>query len=304
MKIASYFTNIRRYDRGVLIVKQGSSSSSFFVVLKGSVRVVMEGSRNALAEIGHNDFFGEIAYLTNTPRSASIFCKETCTLLELGENTLARLGITIREKLKDIITERIITRLGEQNAVLRAYRKKDEHRFTGAIEQYLGPTGNSVIDTEKNRQTILAYLNKIAFFTSFSAEEKRIIASSFTKVKHVKHATNIIEQGVRGQAFFVLLYGEATMVRERAFDDRVVMGHLKRGDIFGEIPFLTRQDYSSHVIANGECVLLKVDRDVLGQLGPETREKYKDAILNLLIHRLIQQNNTVQEYKTSVYFNL
>jgi CRP/FNR family cyclic AMP-dependent transcriptional regulator len=65
----------RHYAPGDTIVQQGQSGIALFVVLSGQVRVSRKGAdgrEQALRTIGPGGAFGEMALLSNLPRSATV----------------------------------------------------------------------------------------------------------------------------------------------------------------------------------------------------------------------------------------
>jgi CRP-like cAMP-binding protein len=55
---------------GSVLTREGRLGREFFVLIDGSVRVTKGGRK--LADLGPGDWFGEIALLTNTPRTATV----------------------------------------------------------------------------------------------------------------------------------------------------------------------------------------------------------------------------------------
>lgn len=77
----------RSFQAGGLIIREGSPGDSLFLVLRGRVAVIKDmDSPNpiALAEIGAEEWFGEMALFDLQPRSASVVAVEDTQLLEVG----------------------------------------------------------------------------------------------------------------------------------------------------------------------------------------------------------------------------
>lgn len=69
---------------GRLVVEQGRTDKDFYLLLRGKVDVIASGQ--IIAELGQGDFFGEMALIMNSPRTASVMTKEPCRLLKLSAN--------------------------------------------------------------------------------------------------------------------------------------------------------------------------------------------------------------------------
>jgi CRP/FNR family transcriptional regulator, cyclic AMP receptor protein len=56
--------------RGKVLMRQGAPGREFFVLLEGTVEVVRDGKR--ITTLGEGDFFGELALISNIPRTATV----------------------------------------------------------------------------------------------------------------------------------------------------------------------------------------------------------------------------------------
>ncbi len=60
----------RIYQAGEVIFRQGDPGVGMYVIEQGTVAIIHEPTNRTLAELSDSDFFGEIALLNETPRSA------------------------------------------------------------------------------------------------------------------------------------------------------------------------------------------------------------------------------------------
>ncbi len=76
---------------GHVIVQQGDTGKSVYVIASGAVKVhttLPSGERLDLATLEPNDFFGEMAFLTGKPRTATVEAAEDAVILEVSEDQL------------------------------------------------------------------------------------------------------------------------------------------------------------------------------------------------------------------------
>ncbi len=105
----------REYRSGEVIFRQGEPGVGMYVVQHGTVSIVFEPTGQVLAELRDGDFFGEIALLNETPRSATAQAKTDCTLWGLFQPELLdllgrdpRLGVKLLLPLAQIAGQRLI----------------------------------------------------------------------------------------------------------------------------------------------------------------------------------------------------
>jgi CRP-like cAMP-binding protein len=83
-RLAQHFCR-RTYQPGAVIVRQGDTSMSFYVVLSGKVRVVRHSAGDTvdIVEEGPGSFFGEMGVIDDLPRAATVMAltEAECGLL-------------------------------------------------------------------------------------------------------------------------------------------------------------------------------------------------------------------------------
>jgi CRP-like cAMP-binding protein len=80
---------LRRKPRGETIFGEGEPGDSIFVIAHGEVQVLRDGRE--IARLGEGAFFGEIAILTNHPRSATVVATHDAELIEITRETISDL---------------------------------------------------------------------------------------------------------------------------------------------------------------------------------------------------------------------
>jgi CRP/FNR family cyclic AMP-dependent transcriptional regulator len=80
---------LKRFERGVPVVVAGRPGDAFYVILDGEVSVGVPGRRRT--RLGPGEYFGEMALLDGSPRSATVTAERDVLLLEIGRSAFARL---------------------------------------------------------------------------------------------------------------------------------------------------------------------------------------------------------------------
>lgn len=78
------------YGPGTVLFREGDESNDFFLVVSGRVSVYKEkgGRRKILAELGQDEFFGEMAIFNEAPRTATAETIEDSLLIKIGKDEL------------------------------------------------------------------------------------------------------------------------------------------------------------------------------------------------------------------------
>jgi CRP/FNR family transcriptional regulator, cyclic AMP receptor protein len=73
---------------GRTLVREGQAGREFFVLVEGTVRVSRKGRK--LNDLGPGDWFGEIALLANTPRTATVTATSPIRVLVVTDRSFRR----------------------------------------------------------------------------------------------------------------------------------------------------------------------------------------------------------------------
>src|SRR5262245_45018985 len=93
---------------GKVLIREGAPGRDFFVLVEGTAEV-RRGSRK-VATLGPGDFAGEIALLTNAPRTATVKATSPVTVLRVttkGFGELLDTSPTIQRKVRKALADRI-----------------------------------------------------------------------------------------------------------------------------------------------------------------------------------------------------
>ena len=74
---------------GTTLIAEGTPGREFFVLVEGTVKVTRKGRR--LNELGPGSYFGEIALLSDVPRTATVVATSPLRVLVVNDRGFARL---------------------------------------------------------------------------------------------------------------------------------------------------------------------------------------------------------------------
>lgn len=109
--------HLKHYDKDEIIFRQSDPGLGMHIILKGSVEITVRKDKKeivTLAELGEKNFFGDVALLDESLRSANAIAREKTTLVELYRpdfldmlHTKPKTGIKMLYSLSKIITQRL-----------------------------------------------------------------------------------------------------------------------------------------------------------------------------------------------------
>jgi CRP-like cAMP-binding protein len=78
---------------GTVITREGRPGREFFVLIDGTARVTRNGKK--IGELGVGDWFGEIALLTDTPRTATVTATSAVDVLVITDRSFRTVVETV-----------------------------------------------------------------------------------------------------------------------------------------------------------------------------------------------------------------
>lgn len=111
--IASLPNLVALIEKDSTFIKKNEYDSSFYIILNGEV-MVMNGEK-VIATVGDGHFVGEVGFICNEPRSATVKAKVDVIALKITKELFDLLPIKVREGIKEKIIAGLVTRVATQN---------------------------------------------------------------------------------------------------------------------------------------------------------------------------------------------
>ncbi|MBE7454205.1 MAG: cyclic nucleotide-binding domain-containing protein [Kofleriaceae bacterium] len=120
---------------GDILFQQGDPGDALYVVAEGAVAVISEGPpRRQLSTLGPGAFFGEIALVTEQPRSATVVAETPCHLLAIDRAAIRALVGQFPDVLPVLLRflrERLVDRLAQTHPLFASFSAADREYLVG-----------------------------------------------------------------------------------------------------------------------------------------------------------------------------
>ncbi|MEY4512901.1 MAG: hypothetical protein RLZZ450_5023 [Pseudomonadota bacterium] len=141
------------------IVRQGDPGNEAFVVARGLLKVVRRegGDETLLAQLGPGSIFGEMALISESPRSASVIAMEPAQLLVLARDELERAAEDAPElsaELSSFCRGRMHANLIRHARVLSGLKPSQRMELLGQLESKLFEPRTALIRREQEADSI------------------------------------------------------------------------------------------------------------------------------------------------------
>jgi CRP-like cAMP-binding protein len=112
-------------DRNEMLFREGDPSDALYVIAEGELSVQAEGPpRVESGRLGPGTFIGEVALMTDQPRSATVICVQPAELLRIDRLTLSRVlanhGDVLRAVLR-FVRDRLVDRWMRTSPLFRPF---------------------------------------------------------------------------------------------------------------------------------------------------------------------------------------
>ncbi|MBI1210236.1 MAG: cyclic nucleotide-binding domain-containing protein [Alphaproteobacteria bacterium] len=125
LKLLAFTSERLAFEKGAVLFKQGDRGDSAYLILEGSVDVVVDSANGpvTVAHLGQNAFVGEMSLLCDMPRTAAIVATAPLDTLKIKKEQFFQLLRDMPQMALEILRE-LAERLNNTNKELSsAYAK-------------------------------------------------------------------------------------------------------------------------------------------------------------------------------------
>lgn len=108
-----------RYQPSDMIIRKGELDQSFFVLLKGVIRITVGRAKEVtLTKLRAGAIFGEISWVSKRPRTSSVYADGDVVALRINLDDVDNFDPALQSKIKDQIIDVLVDRLSKMNEQL------------------------------------------------------------------------------------------------------------------------------------------------------------------------------------------
>jgi CRP-like cAMP-binding protein len=234
---------------GEVILYQGETGIRFYILQSGAARVLVDGRE--VSRLGSGDWFGEVALLSDIPRTATVQATENSVLLSLADEDFHRAlagGVGTRTESSHILGLQSLRSPGDL-----VWPSRDTGRAVTI------PPG-ATIESSDDRVDVLTRLPLLSYLPT-SAVARIASASS---IERRPPGEAILAEGAPPGDAYIIWEGRAQISQHGR--PRRVAG---AGELIGEIATLHGRPRTQSAVALDEAVLLRLPRkELLVELTP------------------------------------
>ena len=211
-----------------------------YFLLEGEVEIAI--NKNPIAIVRQGEIFGEMATLTRSARSATAMTKTQCRVISLDEKQF-HVGLCEMPEFALMMMGVMVHRLRDMISRLAetgALLESDEWKESPVFDKKL----LAQLEGEVSENSIMRY----------------------SSGKFIMH------EGQAGVFMYVVLEGQvAVTIHER------IVEKVGPGGMFGEMALIERSERLANAVAETDCVLLAINRNVFLELRSEERRVGKEC---------------------------
>ena len=140
--------------------------------------------------------------------------------------------------------------------------------------------------------TNLDLIRRVPLFSLLSPNQAQLVADGVLK-RRFRRGETLVEQGLQGDALFILLNGRARVTASDAKGREVILAVLGGGDYVGEMSLIDGQAHSATVRAEVQTDTLVLSREAFARCLPD-RSHLAHPVMRGLVKRLRAADHQIE----------
>lgn len=280
----------KQFRKGEIIMKEGDVGKSFFKLLEGKAGVYADYAKKNPFRLGFlnaGEFFGEMAILEASPRSATIVAETAVTVAEIPENEMTKYFKENPDQIIELMKhlgnriETMAADYAESQVLLKQLKDSDEAKKKSLFSKI-----------KKHIDTYQVNKNKLTEpdGNALRAEFDKLKDDNTGDIKNYSKGMFIFKEGKVENCMYILHSGSVSMISNYRTKEEMTLKEIDAVSFFGEKGIITEEPrMASAVVESGSAVVEAVSPEDLQKLIKTCPEKI-ELILRHMSYRLRKLN--------------
>jgi len=280
----------KTFKKGEIIMKEGDVGKSFFKLLEGKAGVYADYAKKnpfRLGFLNEGEFFGEMAILEESPRSATIIAETAVTVAEIPEKEMTKYFSENPDQIIELMKHlgnRIQTMAAdyaESQVLLKQLKDSDEAKKKSLFSKI-----------KKHIDTYNVNKNKMnePDGKSLRAEFDKLKDDKTGNIKNYARGTFIFKEGKVENCMYILHDGNVSLVSDFRTKEEAKLKDYEAVSFFGEMGIISEQPRAATAIVDsGSAIVETVSPEDLQKLIKTCPDKIV-LILRHMSYRLRKLN--------------
>ena len=280
----------KSFKKGEIIMKEGDVGKSFFKLLEGKAGVYADYAKKNPFRLGFlnaGEFFGEMAILEASPRSATIVAETAVTVAEIPEDEMTKYFMENPDQIIELMKhlgnriQAMAADYAESQVLLKQLQDSDEAKKKSLFSKI-----KKHIDTYQNNKNKLTEPDGNAL----RAEFEKLKDDNTGNTKSYSRGMFIFKEGKEENCMYILHSGVVSLVSNFRTKEEVKLKEYEAVTFFGEMGIISGEPRAATaIVESGTAVVETVSPEDLQNLIKTCPEKI-ELIFRHMSYRLRKLN--------------
>lgn len=280
----------KSFKKGEIIMKEGDVGKSFFKLLEGKAGVYADYAKKNPFRLGFlnaGEFFGEMAILEASPRSATIVAETAVTVAEIPEDEMTKYFKENPDQIIELMKhlgnriQAMAADYAESQVLLKQLQDSDEAKKKSLFSKI-----KKHIDTYQNNKNKLTEPDGNAL----RAEFEKLKDDNTGNTKSYSRGMFIFKEGKEENCMYILHSGVVSLVSNFRTKEEVKLKEYEAVTFFGEMGIISGEPRAATaIVESGTAVVETVSPEDLQNLIKTCPEKI-ELIFRHMSYRLRKLN--------------
>ncbi|MCC6807863.1 MAG: cyclic nucleotide-binding domain-containing protein [Deltaproteobacteria bacterium] len=173
---------MRTAQTGEVIIQEGGKGDSFFIIAQGKVHVEKnaDGKPLVLASLGDGAFFGEMALLSESPRTASVIVDEPTQLFEISKSVLDQVSkeySSVQQVLLRFYKQRLLANLMATSRIFKLLTVDQRKKLIEQFKSREVPANEVILSEGQKGDGLYLILSGRVKILKLKGETKQVVVA-------------------------------------------------------------------------------------------------------------------------------